>query len=49
MLDQTVTALGARLFKDVLLHPTQNMDILHTRQAHIADYTERSSDAKHIQ
>ncbi len=49
VLDHTSTALGARLFKDILLHPTQNLETIHMRQKHITDYTELSSDAKHIQ
>ncbi len=49
VLDKTSTALGARLMKEVLLHPTQNIDLLQKRQGHIADYLSRMWDARHIQ
>jgi DNA mismatch repair protein MutS len=49
VLDRTSTALGARLFRDVLLHPTQDLHTLTSRQQHIKNYTQRSWDAKHIQ
>ncbi len=49
VLDTTVTALGARLFKEILLHPTQDAQVLQHRHATIADYAQRSWDAKHIQ
>ncbi len=49
VLDTTSTALGARMLREVLLHPTQHLQTIQTRQSHVADYTQRSWDAKHIQ
>ena len=49
VLDTTATALWARLLREVILHPVQNIDTIKTRQSHIADYTQRSWDAKHVQ
>ncbi|MBP6086080.1 hypothetical protein KA478_02645 [Patescibacteria group bacterium] len=42
MLDTTSTALGARMLREVLLHPTQHLQTIQTRQSHVADYTQRS-------
>jgi DNA mismatch repair protein MutS len=49
VLDTTATALGARLLREVILHPIQNLDVIKNRQSHISDYTQRSWDAKHVQ
>jgi DNA mismatch repair protein MutS len=49
VLDTTVTAMGARLLRDVLLHPTQNSDIIKTRQLRIGEYMQNVSIAKRVQ
>lgn len=42
VLDYTVTALGARLFREILTHPIRDLQVLQDRQSHIAYYTQRS-------
>jgi DNA mismatch repair ATPase MutS len=41
--------MGARLLRDVLLHPTQNSDIIKTRQLLIGEYMKNVSIAKRVQ
>lgn len=49
VLDTTLTALGARLLKDILIHPTNDPHILETRHTHIATYIQRHADAVAVQ
>jgi DNA mismatch repair protein MutS len=46
VIDTTACALGARLLREILTHPTQDMTLLQTRQTQISAYLQRSADAK---
>lgn len=46
VIDHTSTALGARLLREVLLHPVQDATVIHTRQTHIESYMQHLSDAR---
>lgn len=49
VIDQTSTALWARLMREILLHPTQHTETIQTRQAWISHYTDHLWEAKNIQ
>ena len=49
VIDQTVSAMGARQFREVLLHPLKNQTELQSRYEHINRYCQQSKQAQAIQ
>ena len=48
VIDHTKTALGARLFREVLMRPTKNFAMISWRQKQIEHYIAHMSDAESI-
>jgi len=48
VIDHTKTALGARLLREVLIHPTKNISTIERRQKQIAYYMNNSDEAQTI-